>query len=154
MSLSSIQPLSRFFLLLSLGELFFHAHCQQSSCRSSSSHEELKTWTPDEHKNAQQPPSSSTQSPAPKEQTNSLSPLIAITWGQKCAICHGLYGRGDTPQGRIMGAAVLTDKNWQEKTSDKSIKETIRHGKGKMPPFDLPDHVVEELVQHIRSLPQ
>jgi hypothetical protein len=51
----------------------------------------------------------------------------------------------------MVHARDLTAASWQETVSDAQIAESIAHGKGKMPPFDLPPKVVAGLVARIRA---
>lgn len=48
-------------------------------------------------------------------------------------------------------APDLTQPDWQANITDEEMTKTIRKGKNKMPAFDLPDQVVQGLVQRIRS---
>ena len=61
------------------------------------------------------------------------------------------HGRGEGPQGPMVRAPDLTDAAWQDRVKDEDIAETIRKGRNKMPPFDLPAQVIEGLVKRIRA---
>lgn len=51
----------------------------------------------------------------------------------------------------MVRAPDLTRPDWQANISDEEMAAIIRKGKNKMPAFDLPDQVVQGLVQRIRS---
>lgn len=77
--------------------------------------------------------------------------LINMAWTRNCAQCHGPVGRGDGPQGAMMRAPDLTRGEWQDDITDEEMAAIIRKGKNKMPAFDLPDLVIDGLVQRIRA---
>jgi cytochrome c oxidase cbb3-type subunit 3 len=77
--------------------------------------------------------------------------LVEVTWRNQCAMCHGVLGRGDGPQGPMMHAPNLTLPEWQAKMTDQQIAEVIRNGKNRMPKFDFPPDVVAGLVARIRA---
>jgi mono/diheme cytochrome c family protein len=78
--------------------------------------------------------------------------LAAVAWKERCANCHGRAGRGDGPQGPMLGAKDLTSDEWLGKTSDADIAAVIRDGKNRMPAFpNLPKRVVDGLVKRIRA---
>jgi mono/diheme cytochrome c family protein len=77
--------------------------------------------------------------------------VVEASWQQQCAACHGPIGHGDGPTGAMLHAADLTQASWQETVTDAQIADVIAHGKGKMPPFDLPPKVVAGLVARIRA---
>jgi len=79
--------------------------------------------------------------------------LIAVTWRQNCARCHGMAGRGDGPEGRMYRTPDLTRPDFHDRFSDAEIASIIKKGRNKMPSFQaLPDKVIAGLVQHIRRL--
>lgn len=94
-----------------------------------------------------------TAPPAPKGDggAGDESALIELTWRQRCAVCHGMEGRGDGPNGPMVKAPDLTRPEWQAKASDAEIAATIQNGKNLMPRFDLPEKVVAGLVTRIRA---
>ena len=51
----------------------------------------------------------------------------------------------------MIRAPDLTDPGWQDRVTDAQIAEVIRKGRNKMPAFDLPDQVIDGLVQRIRA---
>lgn len=77
--------------------------------------------------------------------------LVDITWQNQCQSCHGPGGHGDGPQGPMLKATNLSQEDWQSKARDEDIVRAITQGKGKMPPFDLPEDVVKGLVVRVRS---
>ena len=77
--------------------------------------------------------------------------LIEVTWQQNCAICHGLAGRGDTPQGQMLKVPDLVRPEL-EKIDDATLMATVKQGRNKMPSFDkLPDKVIAGLVRQVRA---
>lgn len=76
--------------------------------------------------------------------------LAETTWRSTCAICHGMLGRGDGPNGPMVKAPDLTQV--QATRTDEQLGASIRAGKGKMPAFpQLPPAVVAGLVRRIRA---
>ena len=76
--------------------------------------------------------------------------LAETTWRSTCAICHGMLGHGDGPNGPMVKAPDLTQV--QATRNDEQLAATIRSGKGKMPAFpQLPPAVVAGLVRRIRA---
>lgn len=72
---------------------------------------------------------------------------------KNCAMCHGADGTGKTGMGVKLGAANLASSDVQS-LSDAAIAQTIRNGKGKMPPFEkslTPDEI-DQLVHYVRRL--
>lgn len=113
---------------------------------------DVREWTAADH---DQP--ASVQSAAAPRPRGSGRPaggevdLVELAWERNCGACHGARGRGDGPQGPMLRAPDLTRADWQEKVSDRDILETIRKGRNKMPAFDLPEPVLNGLVQRIRA---
>jgi hypothetical protein len=56
--------------------------------------------------------------------------------------------------GAAMGAPDLTRPDWQQSVTDEQLTVTIRRGRGKMPPFDLPPQVIQALIRWIRLAQQ
>lgn len=77
--------------------------------------------------------------------------LISVTWRNNCARCHGLDGRGQVPEGRMLRSPDLTRPALRA-LEDELIANVIRKGRNKMPSFDLPPKVLDGLVAHIREL--
>lgn len=119
--------------------------------------DDLREWRASDHQgagnsSAWQAPGAAA-SPAPTGAEPPATPLVEVVWQAQCALCHGPGGRGDGPQGPLLGAKDLSLAEWQEKTSDEQIAQAIVDGKGRMPKFEgLPPEVVGELVSHIRKM--
>jgi mono/diheme cytochrome c family protein len=73
---------------------------------------------------------------------------------RSCAGCHGPDARGTRPPGFSVPPRDLTDPELQAHLSDDAIRDTIRHGKGQMPPFGaaLSETDVSDVIQYVRSL--
>jgi mono/diheme cytochrome c family protein len=109
---------------------------------------EVREWKPEDHDQAPAAAGQVTARPG----TEGVDPtLIDVAWRRNCAPCHGAVGHGDGPQGPMVRAPDLTRAEWQAKISDEEMATIIREGKNKMPKFDLPDQVVQGLVQRIRA---
>jgi hypothetical protein len=76
--------------------------------------------------------------------------MIESVWKSQCAVCHGVTGKGDGPQGPMLRARDLTAEEWQATATDSQIATTIKMGKGKMPKFDMPEPILRGLVERIR----
>jgi mono/diheme cytochrome c family protein len=73
---------------------------------------------------------------------------------RSCAGCHGPDARGTHPPGFTTPPRDLTDPVLQARLDDAALRETIRYGKGQMPPFGaalVPDDV-NDLVAYVRTL--
>jgi mono/diheme cytochrome c family protein len=110
---------------------------------------ELRDWSPSDHDGEKKLPQGAKQ--GARGSTGGTAALGEAAWGQQCATCHGPQGRGDGPQGPMFKAPDLSRSDWQGRVSDDQIASTIRNGKGRMPKFELPDDVVRQLVQKVRS---
>jgi mono/diheme cytochrome c family protein len=88
--------------------------------------------------------------PGPSAANPTLT-LVEVTWRNQCAVCHGVIGRGDGPQGPMVHAPNLTLPEWQAKATDEEIAHTILNGKNRMPKFEFPPEVVTGLVARIRA---
>jgi mono/diheme cytochrome c family protein len=117
-----------------------------ASCDRSPS--DVREWGPNDH---DQPASAPGQVTARAAGEGPDPTLVDLAWQRNCATCHGALGRGDGPQGPMIRAPDLTRADWQERISDDEMATIIRKGKNKMPAFDLPDQVVQGLVQRIRA---
>src|SRR5215469_11229172 len=53
---------------------------------------------------------------------------------QKCASCHGVDGKGETPAGKAMKVRSFASVE-TAKMSDQDLVEVIEKGKGKMPKY-------------------
>jgi cytochrome c oxidase cbb3-type subunit 3 len=110
--------------------------------------EDVRPWRASDHDTAKRSGQVS-GSAAPGQEG---ATLVSLTWRQQCAQCHGMTGRGDGPQGRMMRVPDIGRAEWQDKVDDETIARVIRKGRNKMPAFDLPPAVVDGLVKHVRSL--
>ena len=73
------------------------------------------------------------------------------TYKAKCAMCHGLDGKGETATGKTMKAGDFASPDVQ-KMSDEDLAEAISKGKGKMPAYKtLTADQVKGLVAYVRS---
>ncbi len=78
--------------------------------------------------------------------------LVAVTWADNCAPCHGPDGRGNTQQGQMLRIPDLTRAELA-KIDDAALAATIKRGRNKMPAFEkLPDKTVAGLVRYVRAL--
>lgn len=115
-------------------------------CRSG---EKPREWKPEDH---DQPGRAQGQvaavSASPEQDAAELGRLA---WRKHCLTCHGMDGLGDGPQGAMVNAPNLADGERTAKLTDEQIAETIRKGKNRMPGVDLPDKVVQGLVQRVRD---
>ncbi len=77
----------------------------------------------------------------------------AALYKQKCAACHGVDGKGETPTGKAMKVQSFADPE-VAKMSDEDLASAIEKGKGKMPAYGKsmkPDEI-KAMVAYIRSL--
>lgn len=110
---------------------------------------ELKEWTAADHGGEQQ--GAATGAQGARGGSGGGPSLVAVTWNQQCATCHGGAGKGDGPQGPMFKAPDLSRADWQDATTDEAIAQAITKGKGRMPSFDLPEDTVRGLVEHVRA---
>lgn len=73
---------------------------------------------------------------------------------RSCAGCHGADARGTHPPGFTVAPRDLTDPALQARLPDDQIRETIRFGKGQMPPFGaaLAEEDVNDVIAYVRTL--
>lgn len=120
-----------------------------AGCRRKPSRE----WRADDH---DEEPGSGAQVPgvAASAAASAGDDALADTqWRTACAVCHGMVGRGDGPNGPMVKAPDLTDKTFLAARTDAQLAAVIRGGKGKMPAFpQLPPSVVNALVRRIRDV--
>ncbi len=79
----------------------------------------------------------------------------ADTFKNRCAMCHGLDGKADTPAGKVFKAQPLKDPV-VVKLSDADLIAVVTKGKNKnMPPFGdkLTAEQIKAVVAYIRTLP-
>jgi cytochrome c6 len=72
---------------------------------------------------------------------------------QKCAVCHGADGKGDTPAGKNTKMRNFADPE-VAKQSDEELAGVIEKGKNKMPAYgkSLKPDEIKALVACIRTL--
>ncbi len=70
---------------------------------------------------------------------------------QKCAMCHGPDGKGQTPMGKNFKLRALSSADVQGQ-SDAVMKDIVLKGKGKMPAQKVTDAQAADLVKFIRTL--
>jgi cytochrome c oxidase cbb3-type subunit 3 len=124
------------------------------ACNGPPSAESLPEWTPRDHHSAddEKLAMQQGQAPAQRGQATDIAQLVDLTWRQQCSGCHGASGRGDGQMGPMLQVRDLTAADWQSQVTNEQIAVTIKNGKNKMPKFDLPDPVIQGLVQRIRTL--
>jgi mono/diheme cytochrome c family protein len=128
------------------------------ACESAPAAESLSEWRPSDHHStdddkAAQQGQSAQQARGARQPTGSDVPqLVELAWRQQCTTCHGPMGRGDGQMGPMLQAPDLTRDDLQAKMTDAEMAAFIKHGKDKMPPFNLPDPVLQGLVARIRQL--
>jgi mono/diheme cytochrome c family protein len=76
----------------------------------------------------------------------------AAIYKAKCATCHGVDGKGQTPMGKKMNLRDLGSPEVQKQT-DKELYDWTALGKGKMPAYKdkLSDEEIKALVTHMRT---
>jgi mono/diheme cytochrome c family protein len=125
------------------------------ACNGPPSAESLPEWSPRDHHSADDDKlgmQGQAQAPAARGQGTDIGQLVDLTWRQQCSACHGASGRGDGQMGPMLQVRDLTSADWQRQVTNEQIAVTIKSGKNKMPKFDLPDPVIQGLVQRIRTL--
>jgi hypothetical protein len=120
---------------------------------------DLREWKADDHDRSDEqqkgraaPPARSRPAASGGASANPTLTLVEVTWKAQCTPCHGPIGHGDGPQGPMVRAPDLTLAEWQGKTTDQQIAQTISNGKNKMPKFDFPPEVLNGLVARIRAV--
>ncbi|NUN15876.1 MAG: cytochrome c [Myxococcales bacterium] len=111
---------------------------------------DVREWTPADHDQPSTPQQNAQVTARPGGEGPDPN-LIELAWQRNCFSCHGGRGQGDGPQGPMVRAPDLTDQAWQGRVTDAQIAEAIRRGGSKMPPFDLPQPVIDGLVRRIRA---
>jgi len=76
-------------------------------------------------------------------------------YNARCSICHGVDGRGNTPQGRKVKAKDLRTPDVQNQSND-LLMETVMDGFGKMPGFEkkLSADQIQQVLAYIREFGQ
>ena len=81
---------------------------------------------------------------------------VAELFRNNCARCHGMDGRGDTPQGEKYQVPDFTDKEWWRKDpaskTSSALTSIVARGKEEMPAFGktLSPAEIKQLVSHVR----
>ena len=119
----------------------------------------MREWKADDHDRSDDqrraravPPRPRVPRRARRRAANPTVTLVEVTWKAQCGPCHGPIGHGDGPQGPMVHAPDLTLAEWQSKTTDQQIAQTISNGKNRMPKFDFPPEVLGGLVARIRAV--
>jgi len=71
-----------------------------------------------------------------------------IVYQKNCVPCHGTDGRGVT----LYQTRDLTDPAWQNGNTDGDIRKVIIEGRIKMPPFNLQEGDLKNLISFLRSI--
>jgi len=76
----------------------------------------------------------------------------ADTFKNRCAICHGMDGLGQTPAGKIFLAASLKSPMVTHQ-SNRELHDIIKNGKNKMPQFKntLSDAQIDAVIAYVRK---
>jgi mono/diheme cytochrome c family protein len=77
----------------------------------------------------------------------------ATTFKNKCVVCHGVDGSGNTPLGKQLQAANLHSKDVQ-KMSDPELRKIVHDGQANMPAFadQLSDEEISQVVKYVRQI--
>jgi mono/diheme cytochrome c family protein len=78
----------------------------------------------------------------------------AALYARNCASCHGRDGGARTSKVRLNHARKLNDSEWQDRTGDERIFNSIMNGKGKRPAYGkkLSEQEIDSLVSYVRGL--
>lgn len=116
---------------------------------------DAREWRPSDHDHTDNPGNGQVQ----VDPAASSAPIVPgfedvtlVAWKQNCTPCHGAIGHGDGPRGPMLKATNLSDPAWQSSVTDEQIAKAIKLGKGAMPPFNLPDVTIANLVKLVRIL--
>jgi cytochrome c6 len=76
----------------------------------------------------------------------------AATFKEKCVLCHGADGTGNTTLGKQLQAANLRSKEVQKKP-DPELHKTVHDGNGNMPPFQdqLTEDEITQVIKYVRQ---
>jgi mono/diheme cytochrome c family protein len=77
----------------------------------------------------------------------------ATIFKNKCVVCHGADGSGNTPLGKQLQAANFHSKDVQ-KFSDAELRKIVHDGQANMPAFadQLSDEEISQVVKYVRQL--
>jgi mono/diheme cytochrome c family protein len=69
-----------------------------------------------------------------------------------CVICHGKGGEGSGPGAIAFNPkpANFTDPKFWKNMNDEKIADTIKHGKGMMPPFNFSSEQIMAIIKYIK----
>ena len=97
---------------------------------------------------------SSTRLTTTGQASHSSARTAAELYVRHCASCHGKDGQAKTAKGKLNQARDLTDPEWQDRTSDERLFNSIMNGKRKMPGFSkkLSEQEIDALVIYVRGL--
>jgi cytochrome c6 len=72
---------------------------------------------------------------------------------QKCQVCHGASGMGDSPAGKAMHVKPVNHPDVQKQTMAQMV-DAVKNGQGGMRPFGsaLNDEQIRESVKYFRGL--
>lgn len=96
--------------------------------------------------------------PAPRQQaTQRQRPRDgAAIFAQECSPCHGLDGKAQTSEGKIFGAADLTDSTWKHGSDRETVIGIITNGVNgaAMPAFEkkLDAQQIKAVAEYVRGL--
>jgi cytochrome c oxidase cbb3-type subunit 3 len=116
---------------------------------------DVREWRVTDHDHTDNPGSGQVQvdpADAGAPAVPGLEDVTIVAWQQNCTRCHGQLGRGDGPQGPMVKATNLSDPTWQAAVTDAQLAASIKHGKGAMPAFPLPDGTITNLVKLVRMM--
>ena len=77
----------------------------------------------------------------------------ADTFKNKCALCHGADGSGNTPLGKQLHVGDLRSKD-VHKMSDTELHRVVHDGRANMPPFSeqLSSEEIDQVIKYVRLL--
>ncbi len=93
--------------------------------------------------------------------TSARAATGAQLWAQKCAMCHGKDGKGNTGMGKRQKIANFTTAKFQKSVTDAQIESTIKTGVNRtkdgvkqrmFPARGLSAAQITSLVKYVRSL--
>jgi mono/diheme cytochrome c family protein len=72
-------------------------------------------------------------------------------YSEKCQICHGVKGDSNGPAGAGLSPkpADFTKSSFWQGDVDKKITDTILHGHGMMPSFDLKPAEIKDIIDYL-----
>jgi mono/diheme cytochrome c family protein len=83
---------------------------------------------------------------------------VSDLFSDKCEVCHGENGKGQTRMGKKFHSPDFTSAKWQAKTSDEAARHTIEDGvvidgQVRMPPWKekLTPQQITDLIKYARS---